>query len=96
MKGGSGRRGGLLAVLVAAVVSNWSSLTSAITTSIIRSDLADYARTVRRSALPLPDKPRLLDHLDALDARFRSSPLVSLSRTPGGWAERAVVRVSTR
>jgi hypothetical protein len=70
-------------VLVAAVVSNWSSLTSAITTSIIRNDLADHARTVRRSALPLPNKLRLLDHLDALDAHFRSSPPVSLS----GWRQ---------
>jgi len=42
----------LLLVLVAAVVSNWSSPTSSFTTSIIRSDLADYARVVRRSALP--------------------------------------------
>ncbi len=70
----------LLVVLVVAVVSNWSSLTSSITTSIIRSDLADYAKLVRRSALPLPDKLRLLDHLDALDAHFGSSPPVSLSR----------------
>jgi hypothetical protein len=61
----------------------WSSLTSSITTSIICNDLADHARAVRRSALPLPDKLRLLDHLDhldALEARFRSSPPVSLSR----------------
>jgi hypothetical protein len=72
--------GALLLVLVAGVVSNWSSLTSAITTPIIRSDLADHAGAVRRSALPLPDKLRLLDHLDALDAHFRSSPPVSLSR----------------
>jgi hypothetical protein len=70
----------LLVVLVVAVESNWSSLTSSITTSIIRSDLADYAKLVRRSALPLPDKLRLLDHLDALDAHFQSSPPVSLSR----------------
>ena len=35
---------------------------------------------VRRSALPLPEKLGLLDHLDALDAHFRSSPPVSLSR----------------
>ena len=70
----------LLAVLVVAVVSNWSSITSSITTSIIRSDLADYAKLVRRSALPLPDKLRLLDHLDALDAHFQSQPPVSLSR----------------
>ena len=72
--------GALLLVLVAAVVSNWSSLTSSITTSIIRSDLTDYARIVRRSALPLPEKLGLLDHLDALDAHFRSSPPVGLSR----------------
>jgi hypothetical protein len=72
--------GALLLVLGAAVVSNWSSLMSSFTTSIIRSDLTDYARTVRRSALPLPDKLRLLDHLDALDAHFRSSPPVSPSR----------------
>jgi hypothetical protein len=72
--------GALLLVLVAAVVSNWSSITSSLTASIIRSDLADYAKAVRRSALPLPDKLRLLDRLDALDALFRSSPPVSLSR----------------
>jgi hypothetical protein len=70
----------LLVVLVAAVVSNWSSITSSITTAHIRSDLADYARIVRRSSLPLPDKLRLLDRLDALDAHFRSSPPVSRSR----------------
>jgi hypothetical protein len=35
----------LLLVLVVAAVSNWSSLTSSITTSNIRSDVADYART---------------------------------------------------
>jgi hypothetical protein len=34
---------------VAAVVSNWSSLT----TSINRNHLADYARAVRRAALSL-------------------------------------------
>ena len=44
----------LLLVLVAAVVSNWSSLTSSFTTSIIRSDLDDHAKLVLRSALPLP------------------------------------------
>src|SRR5262249_12834979 len=70
----------LLVGLVAAVVSNWSSLTSSPTASIIHSDLADYAKAVRRSALPLPGKLRLLDRLDALDAHFRSSPPVSLSR----------------
>ena len=32
----------LLVVLVAAVLSNWSSLTSAITTSVIRNDLAHH------------------------------------------------------
>jgi hypothetical protein len=79
----------LLVVLVAAVVSNWSSLTASLTTSIIHSDLADYAKLVRRSALPLPDKVRLLDRLDALDAHFRSSPPVSLSRW---WRLDAVVR----
>jgi hypothetical protein len=72
--------GALLLVLVAVVVSNWSSLTASLTASIIHSDLADYAKAVRRSALPLSDKLRLLDHLDALDAHFRSSPPVSLSR----------------
>jgi hypothetical protein len=70
----------LLVILVVAVASNWPWLTSSITTSIIRSDLAHYARIVRRSALPLSDKLRLLDHLDALDAHFRSSPPVGLSR----------------
>jgi hypothetical protein len=44
-QGDSGRVVALLLVLVAAVVSNWSSLTSSSTTSPIRSDLADYART---------------------------------------------------
>jgi hypothetical protein len=68
----------LLVLLMAAVVSNWSPLTSAITTSIIRNDLADHASAVPHS--PLPDKLRLLDHLDALEARSRSSPPVSLSR----------------
>jgi hypothetical protein len=56
----------LMLVLVAAVVSNWSSLTSSFTTSLIRSDLADHARAVRGSALPLPDKLWLLGHLDAV------------------------------
>jgi hypothetical protein len=32
----------LLLVLVVAVVSNWSSLTSSFTSSIIRNHLADY------------------------------------------------------
>jgi hypothetical protein len=58
----------LLLVLVAVVVSNWSSLTSSVTTSIIPSNLADHARAVRRSALPLPDRLRLLGHLDAQGA----------------------------
>jgi hypothetical protein len=38
----------LLLVLVAAVVSNGSSLTSSFTTSLIRSDLADHARPMRQ------------------------------------------------
>jgi hypothetical protein len=42
----------LLVVLMVVVVSTWSSLARSITTSIIRNHLADYARTVRRSALP--------------------------------------------
>jgi hypothetical protein len=69
--------GALLVVLVAAVVSNWSSLT----TSTIRSDLADYARAVRRSALSLPDKLRLLDHLGHCCAiRLNRSGAISRTR----------------
>ena len=60
---------------VALVAWNWE----AVVGSRFRGDLQDYARTIRQSDLPLRDKERLLDEVEALEDRYHRGERVCFS-----------------
>lgn len=65
----------LLVVVLCAV-----SCRQSIKAWVIHRDVRGYAKIIRGSDMPLPNKITLLDKLDVLDGYLVTSPSVSLSR----------------